>query len=280
MGSRVSRGRVVTTGVDLAGRSHQRTSVLLRRWLAETHTPVAGAAALTIGSLRLVAEVVYDSPTGAHGFGPIHVLDAPARRSSPRCLPPRAPPTRAPAHRPTRRSTPPTRARCWTGWWMPCRAVRSIRLRCLRIWSRLPGRSPTGRRHGAGCPRTSRAGCCPRFGAGSPTTPPVPSGAADARRARRHRVAGAAWCRARDGPDRRPHRSAAGHRRGVSGRGMAGAALVDQHDADRSRRVQRFRAAAGSPPSPASTMELRWARSARPGSGELRKWGCRTRIPR
>lgn len=67
----------MTTGADLAGRSHQRTSVLLRRWLAETHTPVAeGPLRLTIGSLRLGADVVYDSPTGAHGFGPIHVLDA------------------------------------------------------------------------------------------------------------------------------------------------------------------------------------------------------------
>ncbi|MEV0086649.1 GNAT family N-acetyltransferase [Saccharopolyspora sp. NPDC050642] len=67
----------MTTGVDLAGQPHQRTSVLLRRWLAETHTPVAeGPLRLTIGSLRLRTDVVYDSPTGAHGFGPIHVLDA------------------------------------------------------------------------------------------------------------------------------------------------------------------------------------------------------------
>ncbi|MGW3467350.1 GNAT family N-acetyltransferase [Saccharopolyspora sp. NPDC000995] len=67
----------MTTGVNLADRSHQRTSVLLRRWLAETHTPVAeGRLRLTIGSLRLSTDVVYDSPTGAHGFGPIHILGA------------------------------------------------------------------------------------------------------------------------------------------------------------------------------------------------------------
>ncbi|MCI2416157.1 acetyltransferase [Saccharopolyspora sp. K220] len=67
----------MASGADLAGQAHQRASVLLRRWLAETHTPVTeGPLRLTIGSLRLGVDVVYDSPTGAHGFGPIHVLDA------------------------------------------------------------------------------------------------------------------------------------------------------------------------------------------------------------
>ncbi|MER7015946.1 GNAT family N-acetyltransferase [Saccharopolyspora sp. NPDC000359] len=66
----------MTSGVDLAGQAHQRASVLLRRWLAETHTPVAeGQLRLTVGGLRLGTDVVYSSPTGAHGFGPIHVLD-------------------------------------------------------------------------------------------------------------------------------------------------------------------------------------------------------------
>lgn len=64
-------------GADLVGRTHQRASVLLRRWLAETHTPVAeGELRVRIGSLSLHVEVVYDSPTGAHGFGSIQVLDA------------------------------------------------------------------------------------------------------------------------------------------------------------------------------------------------------------
>ncbi|MDI2030899.1 GNAT family N-acetyltransferase [Saccharopolyspora sp. TS4A08] len=67
-------------GADLVGRQHQRASVLLRRWLAETHTPVAeGPLRLTIGSLSLHVDVVYDSPTGAHGFGSIGVLDAEGR---------------------------------------------------------------------------------------------------------------------------------------------------------------------------------------------------------
>ncbi|GAA0524372.1 hypothetical protein GCM10011581_44610 [Saccharopolyspora subtropica] len=61
---------------DLVGQAHQRASALLRRWVAETHTPVAeGSLRLTIGPLRVGTEVVYVSPTGAHGFGPIHVLD-------------------------------------------------------------------------------------------------------------------------------------------------------------------------------------------------------------
>ncbi|WP_263251408.1 GNAT family N-acetyltransferase [Saccharopolyspora rosea] len=66
----------MTTDADLAGQAHQRSAALLRRWLAETHTPVAeGPLRLSIGPLRLRTEVVYDSPTGAHGFGPIHVVD-------------------------------------------------------------------------------------------------------------------------------------------------------------------------------------------------------------
>lgn len=66
----------MTSGVDLAGQSHQRASVLLRRWLAETHTPVSeGPLRLTVGPLRLGTDVLYRSPTGAHGFGAIHVLD-------------------------------------------------------------------------------------------------------------------------------------------------------------------------------------------------------------
>ncbi|MGP4021367.1 GNAT family N-acetyltransferase [Saccharopolyspora sp. 5N708] len=69
------------SSADLAGQAQQRASVLLRRWLAETHTPVTeGPLRLTIGSLRLGVDVVYDSPTGAHGFGPIHVLDATGAR--------------------------------------------------------------------------------------------------------------------------------------------------------------------------------------------------------
>lgn len=64
-------------GADLVGRSHQRASVLLRRWLTETHTPVAeGELRVRIASLSLRADVVYASPTGAHGFGTIRVLDA------------------------------------------------------------------------------------------------------------------------------------------------------------------------------------------------------------
>ncbi|WP_433871714.1 GNAT family N-acetyltransferase [Saccharopolyspora sp. CA-218241] len=56
---------------------HQRSSALLRRWLAETHTPVPeGALRLAIGPVRLRTEVVHRSPTGQHGFGPIRVLDA------------------------------------------------------------------------------------------------------------------------------------------------------------------------------------------------------------
>ncbi|MDA3627845.1 GNAT family N-acetyltransferase [Saccharopolyspora sp. WRP15-2] len=66
----------MTSGVDLPGQSHQRASALLRRWLAETHTPVVeGPLRLTVGALRLGTEVGYSSPTGAHGFGTIHVLD-------------------------------------------------------------------------------------------------------------------------------------------------------------------------------------------------------------
>lgn len=57
-------------------RTDPRTAVLLRRWLAETHTPVAeGPLKVTIGPLRFSAEVTYRSPTGAHGFGPIRVAD-------------------------------------------------------------------------------------------------------------------------------------------------------------------------------------------------------------
>ena len=53
----------MTTDADLAGQAHQRSAALLRRWLAETHTPVAeGPLRLSIGPLRLRTEVVYDSP--------------------------------------------------------------------------------------------------------------------------------------------------------------------------------------------------------------------------
>ncbi|MDA3646406.1 acetyltransferase [Saccharopolyspora indica] len=66
----------MTSGVDLPGQSHERASALLRRWLAETHTPVAeGPLRLTIGSVPLGTDVVHSSVTGAHGFGPIQVLD-------------------------------------------------------------------------------------------------------------------------------------------------------------------------------------------------------------
>jgi len=58
-------------------RTDPRTAVLLRRWLAETHTPVAeGPLKITIGPLRFAAEVTYCSPTGAHGFEGIRVADS------------------------------------------------------------------------------------------------------------------------------------------------------------------------------------------------------------
>lgn len=67
----------MTVEVDLAEQAHQRSSVLLRRWLAETHTPVSpGPLRLAVGPLRLRTEVTYRSITGAHGFGPIHVVDS------------------------------------------------------------------------------------------------------------------------------------------------------------------------------------------------------------
>ncbi|GAB3299218.1 GNAT family N-acetyltransferase [Parasphingorhabdus pacifica] len=67
----------MTREADLAEQAHLRSAVLLRRWLAETHTPVrTGALRLQVGPLRLRTEVTYHSPTGAHGFGVIHVLDS------------------------------------------------------------------------------------------------------------------------------------------------------------------------------------------------------------
>ncbi|MHA6802719.1 GNAT family N-acetyltransferase [Salinifilum ghardaiensis] len=61
---------------ELAGAAHERAASLLRCWLAETHTPVAeGALRLSAGPLRIGTDVVHCSPTGQHGFGPIHVLD-------------------------------------------------------------------------------------------------------------------------------------------------------------------------------------------------------------
>ena len=64
-------------------RTDPRTAVLLRRWLAETHTPVAdGPLKVTIGPLRFSTEITYRSPTGAHGFGPIRVADSGALAES------------------------------------------------------------------------------------------------------------------------------------------------------------------------------------------------------
>ena len=68
---------------DLAGRAHERAAALLRRWLSETHTPVApGALRLRVGPVRLRTEVEHWSPTGEHAFGPIHVLDGSGVASS------------------------------------------------------------------------------------------------------------------------------------------------------------------------------------------------------
>ena len=65
------------TEADLARQAHRRSSALLRRWLAETHTPVAGGPlSLRIGPLQLVTDVGHVSSVGAHGFGPIDVVDA------------------------------------------------------------------------------------------------------------------------------------------------------------------------------------------------------------
>ncbi|MGW0890424.1 GNAT family N-acetyltransferase [Saccharopolyspora sp. NPDC002578] len=65
------------TGVTENVQVDPRAAVLLRRWLAETHTPVAlGPLKATIGPLRFTTEVTYRSPTGAHGFGPIRVADS------------------------------------------------------------------------------------------------------------------------------------------------------------------------------------------------------------
>lgn len=123
----------MTSGVDLAGQSHQRASVLLRRWLAETHTPVSeGPLRLTVGPLRLGTDVLYRSPTGAHGFGAIHVLDEagdPAAIADRRCWPRPARRTRGPARCPTRRSTPRRPARWWTGCCTRCRGTGSTRCR-------------------------------------------------------------------------------------------------------------------------------------------------------
>lgn len=64
------------TGTDLARQAHHRSSALLRRWLVETHTPVVrGPLTLRIGPLRLATDVVHVSSMGAHGFGPIDIVD-------------------------------------------------------------------------------------------------------------------------------------------------------------------------------------------------------------
>lgn len=66
----------MTDEAELAEVAHERAASLLRCWLAETHTPVAAEPLrLSIGPLRIGADVVHRSPTGQHGFGPIHVLD-------------------------------------------------------------------------------------------------------------------------------------------------------------------------------------------------------------
>lgn len=66
----------MTTDAELVGRAHQRSSALLRRWLAETHTPVTeGPLEVAVGPLRLRTDVGYASPTGAHGFGPVRVIN-------------------------------------------------------------------------------------------------------------------------------------------------------------------------------------------------------------
>ncbi|MCA1193724.1 MULTISPECIES: GNAT family N-acetyltransferase [unclassified Saccharopolyspora] len=65
------------TGVAENVQVDPRAALLLRRWLAETHTPIeAGPLKVTIGPLRFTTEVTYRSPTGAHGFGPIRVADS------------------------------------------------------------------------------------------------------------------------------------------------------------------------------------------------------------
>lgn len=72
---------------DLDALAHERASALLRRWLSETHAPVApGALQLQLGPVRVRTEVEHCSPTGEHGFGPIRVLDesgAPCSRADP-----------------------------------------------------------------------------------------------------------------------------------------------------------------------------------------------------
>lgn len=61
---------------DLAAVAHERASALLRRWLSETHIPVApGGLDLKLGPVRVRTEVEYCSPTGQHGFGALRVLD-------------------------------------------------------------------------------------------------------------------------------------------------------------------------------------------------------------
>lgn len=73
----MERNPVVIDNAKLDEWAHRRSTGMLRRWLAETHTLVPGGRLrLNIGPLRLDTEVVHHSPTGAHGFGPIHAVDS------------------------------------------------------------------------------------------------------------------------------------------------------------------------------------------------------------
>lgn len=70
--------------------AHLRSSALLRRWLAETHTSVRpGRLRVTIGPLAVRTEVLRKSLVGAHEFGPIEVVDErdrPLTRAEPALL--------------------------------------------------------------------------------------------------------------------------------------------------------------------------------------------------
>ncbi len=69
---------------------HLRSSALLRRWLAETHTTVRpGPLRVTIGPLTVHTEVLRKSLVGTHEFGPIEVVDdrdCPLSRAEPALL--------------------------------------------------------------------------------------------------------------------------------------------------------------------------------------------------
>lgn len=61
--------------IDKARQVPEPSALLLRRWLSETHTPVAmGRLEVGVADVRLRTDVRYWSPTGAHGFGAIQVV--------------------------------------------------------------------------------------------------------------------------------------------------------------------------------------------------------------